>query len=356
MRLPVIPVLIAGTILAAAVYLFNATGGSDRRVLDVPRITRLADIDGVETEVALSPDGARCAVVADGDLWLLHLTDGTRVRLTQTVEQEYFPAWSPDGDRLTFSRGQDTFVIATKEGTAAEIFKTAAIQLSWSASGRETYVRNRGLWIADVGGRNDRQIVPPDENPNITIRAPRFSPDSLEIAFIKSFLNLTGQIWTVDVLRGTSRALVADRSAENPLDVGWIMEGRHLVYLTDRSGSYSIWHINFAENTILPLTQPLLDLPLAPIGMSVWKDRIVVPRHFVESKIELSDGKTVAQSDKLNLEPAVSPRGNLLAYTVVKGNRTEIWTAGIDGSNPCFEQTGANLDSPQMVSILSTAT
>src|ERR1051326_2902024 len=102
MRLPIIPILIAATILAAVVYLFNASGGANRRILDAPRITRLADIDGVETEVALSPDGARCAVVADGDVWLLHLADGSRVRLTQTPEHEHFPAWNPDGGRLTF--------------------------------------------------------------------------------------------------------------------------------------------------------------------------------------------------------------------------------------------------------------
>src|SRR5215471_2095599 len=287
MRLPIVPILIAATLLAAVVYLFNATSGADRRVLDAPRLTRLADIDGVETEVALSPDGANCAVIADGDLWMLHLADGSRVRLTQTPEQEYFPAWSPDGHRVTFSRGQDTFVVPAdaKEAVPAEIFKQDATNLSFSPTGRLVYVQNRGLWITDVGGKNDKQIVAPDENANITIRNPRSSPDSLEIAFIKSFLNLNGQVWTVDVLHGTPRALVADRSAENPLDVGWIIEGRHLAYLTNRSGSYSIWHINFADNTTMPLTQPLFDKPLGRIGMSTWKDRIVLPRHVVESRI-----------------------------------------------------------------------
>src|SRR5262245_25089059 len=64
MRLPIIPFLIAATILGTVVYLFNSTG-SARRILDVPRLTRLADIDGVETEVSPSPGGARCVVVAD---------------------------------------------------------------------------------------------------------------------------------------------------------------------------------------------------------------------------------------------------------------------------------------------------
>jgi len=342
MRLPIIPFLIAASILTAAVYLFNSSGGANRRALDAPRLTRIADIEGVETEVALSAEGSRCAVIADGDLWMLNLADGTRTRLTDTPEQEFFPAWSPDGRRVAFSRGADTFSFSAdaKPDAEAEPFKKDATNLSWSATGRMTYVRNRALWITDVGGKNDKQIVAPDENPNITIHSPRFSPNSLQIAFVKSLLNLSGQVWTIDVLNSTPHALIADRVAENPLDVGWIMEGRHLAYLTNRSGAYSIWQVNFADNTLMPLTQPLMDVPLAAVGMSVWKDRIVLPRHFANSEIAISDGTAVAQNDALQFQPAISPDGKLIAYTVVKNNKSEIWTAGIDGAKPMFRTDG----------------
>src|SRR5262245_39035200 len=106
MRLPIIPIVVAAAILGGIVYLFNTTGG-DRRVLDAPRLTRLADIEGIETEVAVSPDGTRCAVIADGDLWVLSLSDSSRRRLTTTTEAESFPDWSPDGLRITFTRGND---------------------------------------------------------------------------------------------------------------------------------------------------------------------------------------------------------------------------------------------------------
>jgi Tol biopolymer transport system component len=342
MRLPIIPILITALLLGGILYLFNAGGGGDRKVMDAPRLSRLTDVDGVETEVAISPDGSHCAIISDGDLWMVSLSDGKKVRLTQTPEPESFPAWSPDGRRVTFSRGPDTFVVPAEAGpdTTPEIFKSDATNLSWATSGRTTYVRNRGLWITDGGAQNDKQIVAPDSNPNITLRNPRFSPDTLQIAFIKRFLDIDGQVWLVDATGTAPHALVGDRAAENPLDVGWILNGRDLVYLTDRSGSYSIWYVNFADNTLLPLTQPLFDRPLAPVGISVWKDRIVVPRHFVESKIELSDGQTIAQSQTFQFQPAASPDGKLVTYTVVKPNKMEVWTAGIDGSNPAFRTDG----------------
>ena len=63
MRLPVIPFVVAAVLLSAVWYLFNAAR-SGERTIDVPRITRIADIDGIETEVAITPDGNR---VADGE-------------------------------------------------------------------------------------------------------------------------------------------------------------------------------------------------------------------------------------------------------------------------------------------------
>src|SRR5215813_3230933 len=69
MRLPVVPFVIAATLLAAVWYLFNATR-SGERTLDAPHLTRLADFPGVETEVAISPDGKRLAAIVGGNLWV----------------------------------------------------------------------------------------------------------------------------------------------------------------------------------------------------------------------------------------------------------------------------------------------
>src|SRR5512147_2206858 len=104
MRLPVIPFVIAATILAAVWYLFNASESKTHRTLDVPRLTRLADIDGIETEVAAtSMGGDQLAVIAAGELWALNLSNGNRRQITKTPEPESFPNWTPDGKRITFT-------------------------------------------------------------------------------------------------------------------------------------------------------------------------------------------------------------------------------------------------------------
>jgi Tol biopolymer transport system component len=338
MRLPVVPFIIAATLLAAVWYFFNATA-SENRTLDVPRLTRLADIDGVETEVAVTTDGNRLAVIASGDIWVLNLSNGQRKQLTRTDDAESFPNWMPDGKRITFTRGVNTFALDPETG-AEELFRSNAASLSLSPAGQLSFVRDRALWIADANGSAEKQLVAADMTPDIEIRAPRFSPDSMQIAYVKSQLGIRGEVWVVDVSTGMARPLVADRMAENPLDTGWVNQGRDLAYLTNRAGAYSVWYVDFAESTINPLTQPLVTVPLAGIGMAVERDRIVLPRHFVDSNIVLSDGSVVADSQRIEFQPAASPDGKLVAYTIADENRSEIWTAGVDGAKPAFRTLG----------------
>jgi len=318
MRFPIVPFTIATTLLTVVWYLFTSTRPK-HKVLDVPRLTRLADIDGIETEVAIAPDGNRYAVIVSGDIWVLNIATGGRYQLTPPSDPESSPAWTPDGKRITFTRGSDTFAVDPDTG-AEEVLRKNATSLSWSPSSRAAFVRDRALWIADASSQDEKKLVEADPTPDVTVDRPRFSPDSLEICFIKTQLGVRGEVWMVHVSNGMTRPLVSDRAAENPIDVGWINEGRDLAYLTNRSGSYSVWYVDLAQATIQPLTQPLVAVPLTRIGMGVSRDRIVLPRHFVDSNVVLSDGTAVAASEKLEFEPAASPDGNRIACTVADEN------------------------------------
>jgi len=58
---------------------------------------------------AISPDGRSCAFVsgreeAGGDLFLLHLSTGRLTQLTRGPAVDLYPAWSPDGRHICFSR------------------------------------------------------------------------------------------------------------------------------------------------------------------------------------------------------------------------------------------------------------
>src|SRR5206468_2918141 len=168
MRLPVIPFVIAVTILGAVWYLFTATRPA-RRTLDAPRLSRVADIDGVETEVSITTDGARFAVISDGNLWVLNLSNGQRKQITTTPEPESFPNWTPDDKRITFTRGPNTFIVDPDTGSE-ELFRSNVTSLSWSQGSRTTFIRDRALWVANPGDNDEKKLVDADILADVDIR------------------------------------------------------------------------------------------------------------------------------------------------------------------------------------------
>jgi len=340
LSVPLLPLLIAVLLLGTVIYFVSTSKVPARAHFGAPTLTRIGDFAGTETEVAISPDGKQYATVVSGDIWLLNIADNSRRQVVESPETESFPSWTPDSRTVTFSRGNDTWAVnlhevqkepVSESKPTPKLLKANATSLEWSLSGRMAFVRDRELWLAGSNGMNETRIVAADPDPDVTIHSPRFSPDSSQISFIKSLRNLRGEVWLVNVQSGEKRALISDRPSENPLDTGWILDGRQLVYLTDRSGTYALWTVNFEDNTLLTLTVPLISMPLERIGMSVWKDRIVLPRHFVHSNLEVSDGTLLINSDDLKFEPAVSHDGKQLAYTVLANDKFSIWTSGIHG-------------------------
>ena len=356
MKIPIIPLVVAASLVAIVLIIFNSMT-SEHKVLGAPHLERLVDLEGIETEVTIGPDGTRLVAVASGDLWLFDTGTGSRQRLTETVEPESFPAWTPDGTRVTFTRGADTFATEINDFKNYRLFKENATSLSWAPSGRIAFVRDRRLWITDAAGLHEQPLTPSEDNPDVTVFSPRFSPDSSQIAFIKTRSRLHADVWVADATDGTTRALVEDRWAEDPLDVGWLNDGRQLVYLTNRSGAYALWIVDFEANTIAPLTSPLEGPLLDRIGISVWHDRIVIPRHFLDSNIVASDGAVIASTEDPEFEPAASRDGSLIAYTIQKGNKFEIWTADDHGGSPKFQALGTQPRfSPSGFELVYTAT
>ncbi len=95
--------------------------------------------------VALSPEGERVVTnVSDptgsGDVWIHNVTRGTFTRLTFDPAADFFPVWTPDGERVLFRSDRDGVGLFWKAadgtGSAERLTDVAFFPFSVSPDGR----------------------------------------------------------------------------------------------------------------------------------------------------------------------------------------------------------------------------
>ena len=105
------------------------------------------------TRVAVSPDGARAAVVIEepdnNDVWTSELARGTLIKVTTDPANDDAPLWTPDGQQLVFSSNRDGLV---------------------------------GLFLKAADGRGDVEQLVTLEGV-LTVSAYDWSPDGTELIF-----------------------------------------------------------------------------------------------------------------------------------------------------------------------------
>jgi Tol biopolymer transport system component len=124
------------------------------------RLTRASDMGLSAGRHAWSPDGARIAYEANGDLFVIAVEGGSATRLTQGPKADDHPTWSQDGTRIAFQRDSDIWVMDA-DGSDPTLLVEDARSPSWSpnpADGRRiafvSLAAPGGLRVLEDDGSN----------------------------------------------------------------------------------------------------------------------------------------------------------------------------------------------------------
>ena len=193
----------------------------------------------------LSPDGRRLAIdvydprTGTPDIWLRDLERDVSNRLTSSPRTEYFPVWSPDGNRLLYSadwEGPPNLYLCGVDDCEPEVLVPANRLVqnseSWSRDGRyivftwtdRSYVED--LWLIDLDDAS-RTPKPLLDTPYNTYQA-RISPDGRWLAYCSDETG-SAEIYVRAFPEGSRAVRISTGGGTSPV---WSRDGTELYFLS----------------------------------------------------------------------------------------------------------------------------
>jgi len=186
---------------------------------------------------------------ADVRLWIVAYlsTLPNREALTEGSVVDSWPAWSPDGTTILFSRA-DTLRTIPPGGGDIEVLDLpgltgAALEAVWSPDGQRVAYSvfdgaDYNVYIQDVSGGTPVALAATAANE----RNPVWSPGGGYIAF-QSDAAGNWDIWIVSSGGGSPENLTGS-SAHQDIQPSWSPEGGRIVFCTDREGNNDLWMVD----------------------------------------------------------------------------------------------------------------
>lgn len=178
---------------------------------------------------ALSPDGKRLAFVYRGDIWIAPSGGGRATPLTQHVETDAYPVFSPDGKWVAFASRRngnwDIFAVPSEGGAARQLtwHSGSDIPQGWSPDGKSILFAGRrdtpnyAIYSLDVSTLRSTVLC----EDYAQLNSPNFSPDGKSVVYGRYGFHWTRpryqgsaaqQIWLLDVAGKSRRPLTSDQS------------------------------------------------------------------------------------------------------------------------------------------------
>ena len=241
----------------------DGNGPGDTAVMEVV-LRQVTFSTGVEAYPALSPDGERLVFSRDVDgfrqLVLTRLEDGGEEFLTEGRRDNIQAAWTPDGSAILFVRGEDPGVRLSPSDVFAdftggdvwridlasrseELLVSDAYNPALSATGRVAVDASRG-GTRRIWVMDERgrnaRQISVDSSEAVTHVDPSWSPDGTKLVF-QHIERTKFDIGVVEVGSGEWHRVTDDVFVDvNPV---WSADGGAILFSSYRSGGLNLWRL-----------------------------------------------------------------------------------------------------------------
>jgi len=329
--------------------------------LPTPRVVPFTGLSGLESLSAFSPDGNQLAFASSGgpgDVSHIYVTligAGTPLQLTNSTRSDFAPVWSPDGGYIAFARqsdqGSDILSVPSLGGRERRLrhinFPLFHRNLAWSPDGKLIAVVDRAsskgpfrICFVSVDNLEEREFTSPPAGYFMDTN-PAFSPDGRTLAFSR-LAEDAAEIYLQPVAGGQAKPLTSDGRSIHGL--AWAADGHSIVYSSNRGGLNSLWRVPTSGGEPEPLAgigQDALDPAISLRGkvlaytqssgrgnINIWRAKGPHSTAQAGSPVEL------ISSPRTQMDEQFSPDGKRIAFMSDRSGSFEIWVCNSDGSSP----------------------
>jgi serine/threonine protein kinase len=299
---------------------------------------------GYVTDAALSPDGKQFVYVwrpnadpKDWNLYFQSLSGGDAHQLTNDGVVKQSPRFSPDGNRVIYTRGSSLYTIDLPAGLPRVLLNDATLG-EWSPDGRQlAFIRpsNHQVMIADADGQNSRAVASPPRPPSP--RGVSWSPDGKTLALVDTS---DGTLYTARAMGGGGPAKQV-AGLTNVQSAIFTPDGQFFLTIIGLGYNASVYQVSLPGGEAIPFA---VGTSTIPSMISLSRDgqkflatlfRFQVRIMSVEPGPDMAENKfrQVVSGDGPAMALALSPDEKQISYIVLHGSTTDIWIAESDGSN-----------------------
>ena len=218
-----------------------------------------------EANPAWSPDGAKI-VFERGDqnnaeIWIMDADGTNQVRLTNNSVFDGYPDWSPDGNKITFtSRANGGFfeiwVMDSDGANPTQLTNTDTaggnLRSEWSPDGSEIAFdsgRDGGafeIYVMDSDGTSQTRLT----TNSVSDFRPTWSPSGTQIAFERNDPNFNIFVMDAD---GSNQTQLTTNAAIDA-DAAWSPGGGWIAFASNRTGHFDVFRISIDGATVVNLS------------------------------------------------------------------------------------------------------
>ncbi|MBI2684879.1 MAG: PD40 domain-containing protein [Acidobacteria bacterium] len=313
----------------------------------------VTSLPGLELFPSISPDGLRVTFAGldpSGTASHIYVNDLAGDKLPKLLTPLEFsdtcPAWSPDNNTIAFLRhpgpNAEVRIIPAQGGASRQIGVTSGMVLAWWPDSKSVIIADPAstgqpfaLFRVDIATGARTKITSPTAGIGDIAAAVSF--DARSLAFVRWSSESGYQILVRPLDADTPRVVVRD--AKPIYGLAWSPTDRDLIYSTSRDSKPKLWRIAAdASPATDPQRIPNIEGAALTPAVARRNGRLVYTQFQEDVSIRRwnfplqGPPVQIAQSTRIDLDPAISPDGESIALSSDRGGAYEIWVCDKNGA------------------------